>query len=157
MAAPGPRSVGARRGVSLFGDVTIVSVHSSAGEARAGAASADGSSLAQAIAVKRRKYGDVMSSHVADLVVLGCEVYGRWSPEAVDLVQELVALKAQEAPPSMRGCAKAAWSQRWWAVISVGVQRAIAEALLSPANGIDLQPCPAAEPVPPLAEVLAQA
>ena len=87
------------------------------------------------------------------LLVLGCETYGRWCDDATRLVRELGALKAREAPPSLRACAWHAWSQRWWALVSVGVQRAVAETLLCH-RGPDLQPNPPVEPAPPLADVL---
>eukprot|EP00973_Karenia_brevis_P008072 1093640-Karenia_brevis.AAC.1 len=49
VAAPGVRSVGARRGVALFGDVTVVSPISRAGAARPGAANVDGAVVAAAV------------------------------------------------------------------------------------------------------------
>jgi len=153
VAAPGSRALGARRGVALFADITIVSVHTQQGHARPTAANIDGGVLSQAVATKRRKYADVVSSGDASLLVLGCETYGRWCADAVNIVRELVALKAREAPPAMRGCARYAWSQRWWALVSVGTQRAVAEALLRH-GGPDLQPNPPVVPAPPLADVL---
>jgi len=155
VAAPGSRGLGARRGVALFADVTVVGVHTRGGEARTSAATTDGGVLGQAVAAKRLKYADVVASREASLLVLGCETYGRWCDDATSLIKELVALKAREAPPSLRGCARYAWSQRWWALVSVGVQRAVAEALLRH-SGPDLQPNPPEEPPPPLADVLTQ-
>ena len=109
--------------------------------------------MAQAIAQKQRRYADVMADGASSLLVLGSEVYGRWSPDAVQVVRELVALKAGQAPPTLRGCAAYAWSNRWWALISVGTQRAVAEALLRD-GGADLQPNPPVESVPDLVDVL---
>ena len=153
VAAPGSRSLGARRGVALFADVTIVGVHTKQGHARPSAATTNGGVLATAVAAKRRKYADVVASREASLLVLGCETYGRWCDDATHLIRDLMALKAREAPASLRGCALYAWSQRWWALVSVGVQRAVAEALLCQ-GGPDLQPNPPEDPAPPLAEVL---
>ena len=45
VAAPGSRGLGARRGVALFADVTIVGVHTKRGEARTLAATTDGGVL----------------------------------------------------------------------------------------------------------------
>ena len=151
VAAPGARAAGARRGVPLFGDVTVVSVHTQAGEARPGAANNDGAVLAQAVARKRQKYRDVTASSQAALVVLGCEVYGRWCDDAIRLVREMAALKARQAPPMLRGCAQYAWSNRWWSLVGVGVQKAIAESLLRH-GGSDL--LPQAPVAPPLADML---
>ena len=153
IAAPGARAVGARRGVPLFGDVTVVSVHTRGGEARPAAATTEGAIVRAAMQSKQRKYADVVASPQAALVVLGCEVYGRWCNDAISLVTELAALKAREAPPLLRGCAHYAWSNRWWALLSVGTQRAVAEALLRHA-GPDLQPHAPTEVTPPLMEVL---
>ena len=139
--------------MALFADVTVVSVLTRTGAARPAAATTDGATLAHMVATKRRKYSDVCATQGASFLVLGCEAYGRWCPDAVKLVRELAALKALEAPPLLRGCAKSAWSNRWWALISVGVQRAVAEALLRHA-GPDLQPSPPVEATPPLADVL---
>ena len=77
VAAPGVRGLGAFRGVALFADVTITSVHTKAGQSRAGAHNNDGSVISQAVSNKRRKYADVVASPAARLIVLGCEVYGR--------------------------------------------------------------------------------
>ena len=97
----------------------------------------------------------MVASPQAALVVLGCEVYGRWSDDAVKLLREMAALKAQEAPSLLRGCAHHAWASRWWALVGVGTQRAIAEALLRHA-GSDLQTCAPASAPPPLADLLTE-
>ena len=55
VAAPGSGAVGARRGMPLFADVTVVSVHTRNGEARPTAATLDGGVMQQAVATKRRK------------------------------------------------------------------------------------------------------
>eukprot|EP00973_Karenia_brevis_P084261 11693613-Karenia_brevis.AAC.1 len=77
VAAPGARAVGARRGVALFADITVVSPISRNGDARPTAATADGATINRAVRVKQRKYIDVLNSADAALLVLGCEVYGR--------------------------------------------------------------------------------
>ena len=153
VAAPGARAVGARRGVPLFGDVTVVSVHTREGAPRPSAATVDGGVLNQAVSTKRRTYGDVHGSPQAVLLVLGCEVYGRWCSDAIAIVNELAALKATQAPPRLRNCARHAWANRWWSLVGVGVQRAIAEALLRH-SGADLQDCASFSPPPPLTDVL---
>ena len=117
---------------------------------------ADGAVLGQAVARKRRKYADVHASHQAALVVLGCDVYGRWGEDAVRLIRELAALKARQAPPLLRGCAQHAWSNCWWSMLGVGVHRAIAESLLRH-GGPDLLPSAPPSCAPPLADVLLDA
>ena len=138
VAAPGARSVGARRGVALFCDVTICSTHKKNGEARPGAANIDGATISQAVRKKQRRYSDVVNSPQAALVVLGCEAYGRWCEHAVSLVREMAKLKARQAPRRLQTVAEHAWSNRWWGIIGVGVQRAIAESLIRH-GGVDLQ------------------
>ena len=95
----------------------------------------------------------MVSSDDARFIVLGCETYGRWSPEASALVRDLACLKAREAAPVLRDAAKQAWSRRWWSLVSVGAQRAVAEALLARA-GPDLLPGSAAEREPTLTDLV---
>ena len=68
-------------------------------------------------------------------------------------MKELVALKARQAPTALRGAAAYSWSNRWWALISVMTQRAIAESLIGHA-GTDLQPNPPTLDPPAWAEVV---
>jgi len=142
--------------VPLFADITVVSVHTRTGNARPGASTHDGATVQQAVAAKRRRYADIHASPQAGLVVLGCETFGRWCDDACSLMREMASLKAREAPPLLRGCAQHAWSNRWWALVGVGVHRAIGESLLRHA-GVDLLPSAATDPVPPLTEVLLDA
>ncbi len=153
VAAPGSPGVGARRGVALFADVTIVAVHTCRGEARGAAASTDGSMLQVAVNRKRQHYRDVIATPGAAFLVLGCEVYGRWSEDALQIVRELSTLKAAEAPEHLRQSARHGWASRWWAIVSVATQRAVAEALLRH-GGADLQASQAERPPPPLTDVL---
>lgn len=153
VAAPGPRSVGAQHGVPLFADITVVSVHTCSGQARPASATIDGAAIGRAVTAKRRKYADVHASAQASLLVLGCEVYGRWSDDASRLINELAALKARQSPDALRGCARYAWANRWYALVGVGMQRAIGEALLRE-GGVDLQASPPTTEAPPLADVL---
>ena len=48
--------------------------------------------------------------------------------DRVDIAQELT--KAREAPLLLRHAARHAWAARWWAIVGVGVQRAVGGALL---------------------------
>ena len=153
VAAPGHRGPGARRGLALFCDVTVVSPHSKRGAPRCGSARTNGATLRSAISKKHSKYSDISRSGVAAFVVLGCEVYGRWCDEAVSLFKELAAAKAREASPVLRAAAKAAWLNRWWAMASIGVQRAVAEAQLCE-GGADLPPTPSISSGPTLTDVV---
>ena len=44
----------------------------------------------------------------AAFLVLGCEVYGRWCPDALSLVKELAYLKARSSPAYLRASVRAA-------------------------------------------------
>ena len=153
VAAPGARGPGAHNGRSLFCDVTIASPLTRTGAARSGCASSNGRALRAAILKKHRTYSDVSSSGVACLLVLGCEVYGRWSEDAIDLVRQIARSKAREAPPALRKAASLAWTKRWWGIIGVGVQRAIGEALLLEA-GADLIPSSSLSEEPTLTDLV---
>ena len=130
VAAPGSRRVGIRRGVTLFGDITTISIHTKTDNVRPGAATRDGVTIHSTVITKRQKYHDVVSSPTSCLLVLGCEVFGRWSEDAIQTVREMAKLKAENASPVLRKSVEFAFSNRWWSHIGIGVQRAIAEALL---------------------------
>ena len=81
-------------------------------------------------------------------------MYGRWSEDATRIIREMASLKAREAPPLLRNCARFSWSNRWWALVGVGVHRAIAESLLCHARA-DLQASAPTIDAPPLADIVA--
>ena len=137
VAAPNSRAAGARRGVALFCDITVVSPLSRVGQARPSTASNDGHVLTLTATRKHRRYADINRSGVGALIVLGCEVYGRWCPEALALVSELAGLKARSVPDYLQASTRSAWLNRWWGIASVGVMNAIGESLLA-GNGPDL-------------------
>ena len=123
----------------MFCDVTVVSSLTRNGAPAPNARTTNGAALQCAERRKHRTYHNVYRSNAVTLLVLGTEVYGRWSTDAHDLVQELVTLKASQAQPLLRGAAAAAWSTRWWNVLSVGLQRATSDALLC-CSSADLLP-----------------
>ena len=92
-------------------------------------------------------------SEVAALVVLGCEVYGKRCDDAVTVLKQMAAAKTREALPVLRAAAKAGWLNRWWAMASIGVQRAVAEAQVCE-GGVDLLPCPAVLSGPTLIDMV---
>ena len=153
VAAPGARGPGAHNGRTLLCDLTITSPLTRTGAARPGSASANGRALRAAILKKRSTYSDVSSSGVAALLVLGCEVYGRWSDDAIGLVRQVARSKARKAPPALRKASTRAWTNRWWRIVGVGVQRAIGEALLLEA-GADLIPSSSMSEEPTLTDLV---
>ena len=152
VAAPGPQSAGARRGLALFCDLTVVSPHTKRGAPRGGARSTDGATIARAERRKHIKYTDVQGSGIAAFIVLGCEVYGRWNSDTQQLISELARLKALEAPPLLRRSAQHAWANRWLGLAGIVTQRAVAEALLCP-RGADLLTSSAVEQEPSLTDL----
>ena len=80
---------------------------------------------------KAKKYWDVEDSSLSELLVLGCEVGGRWNNTAVDLVRWLAKHRVQNVHPLLKRSAEFAWADRWWALLGVAVQDALAASLLA--------------------------
>ena len=93
------------------------------------AAVEDGVALAAAEGRKRRRYPELAGNAMGKLVVLGCEVGGRWNETACRLVGSLAKQKARNAPALLRQSARAAWHHRWWGLLSVACQTALASTL----------------------------
>ena len=77
------------RGLPLFCDVTVLSPITATGVARPGTSNQGGRLLTNAEADNNDIYWDVTSTGLGELLCLGCEVYGRWSRQCVDLVPKL--------------------------------------------------------------------
>ncbi len=90
---------------------------------------------------------------MAVLLCLGVETFGRASPQAVALLRALARWRASAATPALREGVRQAVLARWRALLSVAVQRAVAEAVLREA-GTDLLAAEAALGAPPLDELL---
>ena len=123
------------------------------GEARPQTDRTDGHAAQAAQDMKHRRYADVDASNAGALIVLGCEVYGRWCPDALSLVKELAYLKACSSPAYLRASVRAAWFNRWWSLASVGTQAAIAESLLT-GIGVDLLPTAVTDGGPDVTDLL---
>ena len=85
-------------GAQLAVDITVRSAVTACGRACPNAATVDGSVLTEARRDKERKYTELLQSDWCQLVVVGVEAGGRWSPEAVTFVEGLAASRAREAP-----------------------------------------------------------
>ena len=97
-----------------------------------GTTTSDGCVLTRAVGDKQRTYADV--EPFGQLLVLGCEVGGRWSEDAIQLARALSRYKAEQATEHLRESVRAAWSDRWWAIVGVAVQKAVADSLLAEAR-----------------------
>ena len=114
-------------GKQLAVDTTVVSALTGRGEARG---RAPGVALQQARRAKERAYPELLEAGRCRLVVLGFEVAGRWSEEAVDFVRLLSQAKARACPRLLRRAAATLFFQRWTGLLACAVQRAYAASLL---------------------------
>ena len=91
------------RGAQLAIDTTMVSPIRRDGTARKQCATTNGAALVQARRRKERTYPELAGAmERARLVVLGCEVEGRWSAEASSFLSALADAKARCEPEVVR-------------------------------------------------------
>ena len=138
-------------GLPLFCDVTVISPVSRNGEPRPGTSNRGGGLLEQATTDNNETYRPVTDSGVGALFCLGCEVYGRWGQQSIDLVQRLVRERTRMLHPRVRRGTALSLQHRWWGILSVALQKAVAHAILRE-SGADL-PDTLLEPIPGLADL----
>ena len=68
----------------------------------------------------------VHESPHAKLLVLAAEVGGRWNHTTVHFVRQLAKHKVRTAPMVLQRSADLAWADRWWTLLGVAVQDALA-------------------------------
>ena len=117
-------------GGQLAVDATLVSPVRRDGRPQPWAAGVDGAQLHRARARKETKYAELLQSRRCRLVVIGMEVGGRWSEEALDFIRLLARSKARACPRLLRKSVQMAWSLRWTGLLAVAAQRALACSLL---------------------------
>ena len=115
------------------------------------AANVDGAALSKAMTRKRRRYAELVNSPYGQLVVLACETGGRWNEDALKFVARLAKFKAASAPSILRAASRAAWQNRWWGLLSVAAQSALATTLLG--EGVLALAAPAGHDEVPLGDV----
>ena len=98
-------------------------------------------------------YAVVTASGLGSLQCLGCEVFGRWSRQCVELVPALARERARGMHPRIRRGTALSLQHRWWGVLGVALQKAVAHLVLNQTSGADLIHTQL-EPIPPLAEVV---
>ena len=133
-------------------DATLVSPLRRTGQPQPGAAETDGSALRTAERRKHATYPELRRAGPQRLLVLGSEVGGRWNGEAARFVRDLVRVRAHRAPPAVRTAAAAGWSRRWWGMLAVAVQQAVAST--APGCAWPAPPHPNRLAEPPLESVL---
>ena len=119
------------QGARLAVDVTVRSAPTANGFACVGAATTGGVVLARARGDKERKYHEPLAGESCRLVVVGIETGGRWGGEAANFVSDLAGVRAQSAPPLLRGSAFFAWKKWWMRMLSVSCGRSFASSLVS--------------------------
>jgi len=119
------------RGIPLLCDATMVSPLTSNGIPRPKACTIPGVCLEEAEKPKQRKYHEATQNGRVQLVTLACEVGGRWSPTCINIVTELAKHKASVEPFRLRRAVEFGWHARWWSLLSVTAQRAVAVSLLA--------------------------
>ena len=122
------------RGEALCCDATVVAPLRRNGRPVPRAHDVDGAALARARRRKERTYPEV-GHNGTRLVVLACEVGGRWNDESLDFVRRLARHRAAQAPPILRQSVASAFTRRWWCILGVAVQDALAATLLGLPSG----------------------
>ena len=139
------------RGLPLFCDVTVISPVSRNGRPRAGTSNRGGRLLEVANEDNTATYRPVVQSGLGALYCLGCEVYGRWGEPCIRLMHALVRERARMLHPRVRRGTALCLQHRWWGILSVTLQKAVARAILREA-GEDLYES-LLEPIPGLADL----
>ena len=85
-------------------------------------------------------YAEVVNSGLGSLQSLGAEVYGRWSAQAIRLVPKLAAARTRTLHPRIKRGAALGLLHRWWGILGVALQRAVARALLNPHGDLPQTP-----------------
>ena len=118
-------------GKTIVGDATLRSPLSGAGVAHTGAASIDGAIFPQARRDKASAYPELaQESSRHKFLILASEMGGRFSEECTDLVRKLLNHKCTAVGGGDTTLLRLVYSRRWWGILSVAVQRAIALNLL---------------------------
>ena len=118
----------------------------------------DGGALRQAQRANDRTYPEVTASQLGRLCCLSVEVFGRWGDDPVWLVPALAAERARELPRRIRRGSELALMRRWWGLLGIAVQKAVARCVIDDV-GVDLpvealeappgsQTCPCSKRVP---------
>ena len=129
-------------GLPLCVDATMVGVLHRDGRPWRGADQSDGLRLRAARRRKEITYPELVGSGRAKLLVLSCELGGRWSPEALGLLRQLAWHRSQRSTSLLRKSACHAWQRRWLCVVSVAAQAAFAASLASRCFCYTLIPAP---------------
>ena len=117
-------------GRTIVGDATLRSPLTGAGAPRFGSANIDGATFPQARHDKANAYPELVQEGARHkFLVLASEVGGRFSEECVDLVRKLLNFKCDSSNATDKKVFRLLYSRRWWGILSMSVQRAVASNL----------------------------
>jgi len=139
-------------GLPLFCDVTVLSPITATGMARPGTSNQGGSLLGDAEHDNDNIYYDVVASGLGTLLCLGCEVFGRWGWQSIDLVPKLARERTRGLHVRVRRGLALSLQRRWFGILGLSLQKAVAHVVLASAVGVDLL-ATGLEPTPALAEL----
>ena len=125
------------RGLTLFCDVTVLCPLTTSGAPRPGASNVGGSLLSAATRENNATYADVTSSGLGVLYSLGAEVFGRWSCEACELLEELARERTRGLNSRLRRSTALGLLHRWAGILGIGLQRGVCR-ILANRGGEDL-------------------
>ena len=120
---------------------------------RLNASNRGGGLLEQAQDENDATYAIVTDSGLGSLLCLGCEVFGRWSQQCVDLVPQLARERARGLHPRVRRGMALGLQHRLWGLLGVALQKSVAQLVIFDGSGADLIQTQL-EPTPPLADVV---
>ena len=140
LAVPGVAATDARQldvvasGLPIYGgctlviDATLRSPLTGAGMWRYDSHLEDRASFPQARRDKLQKYPELAGQGLRlKFIVAAAEVGGRCNDELVDLVRRLAQHKASLFAPALRQSMRSILSRRYWGILSVATQRAVAQ------------------------------
>ena len=136
-------------GLPLFCDATVVSPITGRGQPRGGTSNRGGGLLERAEHDNDNTYADVTSSGLGSLQCLGAEVYGKWGAQSVALVPCLAHERTRDLHRRVRHGAALGLQHRWWEILGLALQRAVARCALGPGGDLPYTPqeqvCPLAD------------
>ena len=97
-------------------------------------------------------YASVIESGLGSLLCIGCEVFGRWSGQCVELVPELACERTRGVHPRLRRGMALSLQHRWWGVLGIALQKSVAEMVMNAGAGADLA-TGRLEPTPALSDL----
>ena len=118
------------RGLPLFCDATVLSSLIRSGCPRNGTSNVGGRLLEAAEEQKMETYPEVEASGLGKMLCLGCEVFGRWSNQVVDLSPRLAVARAHGLRVRVRWGVALGLLHRWSGLLSIALQRAVARAII---------------------------